>query len=174
MSLFKKHIPQNEEEVYIPQVVTTPAQFVAHDSNEPTQAQLMQQSLDNEASMIECVENAIPTIVNGVRDVTAFVTDCIKMHEQTEQLRLMTNVQLANITAKYEVTKEYMKQSFGERNQSLTRFYNTLDQAITNNDRELIIASMQNISNIVAESPLQDIEKFRELYNDTSKPLLDF
>ena len=67
-----------------------------------------------------------------------------------------------------------MKQSFGERNQSLTRFYNTLDQAIANNDRELIIASMQNISNIVAESPLQDIEKFRELYNDTSKPLLDF
>ena len=30
------------------------------------------------------------------------------------------------------------------------------------------------MSDIVTSSPLQDFEKFAELYNDTSKPLLDF
>ena len=30
------------------------------------------------------------------------------------------------------------------------------------------------ISSIVTKSPLDDFEKFVELYNDTSQPLLDF
>lgn len=38
----------------------------------------------------------------------------------------------------------------------------------------LQIAAMQEISGIVTSSPLEDLEKFAALYNDTSQPLFDF
>ena len=48
------------------------------------------------------------------------------------------------------------------------------DKAVASNDRDLILASLQGISSIVTKSPLDDFEKFVELYNDPSQELLDF
>ena len=52
--------------------------------------------------------------------------------------------------------------------------FRSLDKAVASNDRDLILASLQGISSIVTKSPLDDFEKFVELYNDPSQELLDF
>ena len=52
--------------------------------------------------------------------------------------------------------------------------YDALDVAIESNNREAIILAMKGMSEIVTSSPLSDFEKFVEVYNDTSRPLLDF
>lgn len=177
MSLFNKKKNQGDDNVYIPQIVSATPAMASQSTQDQIALQRMnleQSRLANQARMVECVNNAIPVVINGVRDVAGFVSDCVQMHQRTKQLQMMTNVELANITARYEVVKEYMMNSFGERSKSLNKFYNTLDKALECDDRDLIIASMQSISNVVATSPLQDIEKFKELFNDTSRPLLDF
>lgn len=173
MSLFnKKKKEDDNSDVYIPQVVSEDYYDI-----QPTETQLMQQRLDieqsrlnNQRDAMQCVSGAI----NMVGHVADIVAECKQMHEHSEQLRMMTDVQLANIAAKYENTKEYMNKSFGERNKALGKHYTVLDRAMQTNDRELIIEAMRGISGIVSTSPIQDIEKFRTLYNDTSKPLLDF
>lgn len=63
---------------------------------------------------------------------------------------------------------------FGEREKALDVHYRTLDKAIESNDRELIVAAIQGISTIVTKTPLEDLERLAQLYNDSSAPLLDF
>lgn len=176
MSIFKKKKVVSEyNDVVVPEIV--PSNAVGDSSSSSLMNRRMdieQSRLDNQRSMIDCVNNAIPVVTNGLRDIAGFVSQCYTMHQQSEQMRMMTNVQLANITAKYKVTQDYMEKAFGERGKALDKYYATLDKAIECNDREMIIAAMQSISTVVAQSPLQDIEKFTALFNDTSKPLLDF
>ena len=68
----------------------------------------------------------------------------------------------------------YLEGTFGERDKALVKHYDLLDKAVDSNDRDLILASLQGISSIVTKSPLDDFEKFVELYNDPSQELLDF
>lgn len=49
-----------------------------------------------------------------------------------------------------------------------------MDKAMESGDRELILASLQGISSIVTKSPLDELEKFAELFNNPDVPLLDF
>ena len=43
----------------------------------------------------------------------------------------------------------------------------------SNNENE-VIEAMRAIAGIVTTSPLQDLEKFAQVYEDTSQKLLDF
>ncbi len=176
MSLFKRNKNQVDvcQEVMIPQCV----------DNQPVlsgEAQIANRSLeveqiksDNQRVMVNDVCGTVNNAVNSVRDIVGFVADMKSMHERSEQMRMMTDVQLSNIAAKFETTRMYMEKAFGERGEALDKHYGVLDNAIASGDREMIIAAMQGISNIVATSPLQDIEKFTAMFNDTSQQLLDF
>ena len=135
---------------------------------------LEQSRLDNQRDMIECVSNVAITAGNVVRDIGNFYTQCTEMKERTKQLEMMTNLELAKITARYKATEEFLTETFKERREALHKNYDIIDRAIESNDREMIIVALQNISGIVTSSPLKDLEKFAELYNDTSKQLLDF
>lgn len=85
-----------------------------------------------------------------------------------------TDVELAKIAAKYKSCEAFLNKTFGEREKTLNKLYNALDVAIESNNREAIILAMKGMSEIVTSSPLSDLEKFAEVYNDTSRPLLDF
>ncbi|MGN0069099.1 MAG: hypothetical protein ACI350_05165 [Prevotella sp.] len=49
-----------------------------------------------------------------------------------------------------------------------------MDNAMVSGYREMILAALQGISNIVIKSPLDDLEKFVEIYNNPDHALLDF
>ena len=98
----------------------------------------------------------------------------LQIQRDVEAIHAWSNVELAKIAAKYKSCEDFLNRTFGERETNLDRFYNVLDRAIETNDRTMMIEAMRNMSCIVTSSPLQDLEKFAELYNDTSQPLLDF
>ena len=83
-------------------------------------------------------------------------------------------VEIAKTVAKFKTAQDFMEKTFGERDKALSKHYDLLDDAIKSNDRDMILAALHGISSIVTKSPLDDFEKFVELYNDTSQPLLDF
>ena len=98
----------------------------------------------------------------------------LKVKRDIAAINGWSNVELAKIAAKYKSCELFLNNTFGERRATLNKLYEVLDKAVENNDRESFIAAMKGMSDIVTSSPLEDFEKFAELYNDTSQPLLDF
>lgn len=98
-----------------------------------------------------------------------------RIEQNIAMIEAAKEVELQNIVAKFELCKEMLTQTFGQRQQGLNAHYQMLDKALGTNDREMIIASLKGISSIVASNPLEDFSKFIEAWNDKSKPLeLDF
>ena len=84
-------------------------------------------------------------------------------------------VELRRIAAQYELCREVLQGTFGQRQQGLASHYQILDKALESDDREMIVAALQGISKIVVSNPLESYSKFLEAWNDKSKPLeLDF
>lgn len=116
----------------------------------------------------------VASVAGTVTAIAGCYAVCRQSIERTKQIRMMTDVQMANITAKYKSFELLLNKVFGEREKALDVHYRTLDKAIESNDRELIVAAIQGISSIVTKTPLEDLERLAQLYNDSSAPLLDF
>ena len=108
-------------------------------------------------------------VIHKTLDVTQQVVEVY-----AESQRLNAQVELAKIAAKFQTAQNLIEKAFGERGQALNAHYRVLDDAINSGDRDMIIQAMNQISSIVVSSPLADITKFIEVFEDKSQPLLDF
>ena len=121
----------------------------------------------------------VTNLANTAMSVAGRALDVWQESKRIEQniamIETVKEVELQNIVAKFELCKEMLTQTFGQRQQGLNAHYKMLDKALDSNDREMIIASLKGISSIVASNPLEDFSNFIEAWNDKSKPLeLDF
>lgn len=120
-------------------------------------------------------------LAHGAKNIIEQGLDVYKtslmVQQHIEEIQSSTQVKLANIAAKYNICRGFLEATFAERGGALSQHYNVLDNALKSNDREMVIAALQGISNIVTANPL---EKFTDLLNNwdsysKSKPLeLDF
>lgn len=110
----------------------------------------------------------------GVDHLSQIYQQSVQLKRDVAAINAWTDVELAKIAAKYKSCEAFLNKTFGEREKTLNKLYNALDVAIESNNREAIIGAMKGMSEIVTSSPLSDLEKFAEIYNDTSQPLLDF
>ena len=110
----------------------------------------------------------------GVDHLSQIYQQSMQLKRDVAAINAWTDVELAKIAAKYKSCETFLNKTFGEREKTLNKLYDALDVAIESNNREAIILAMKGMSEIVTSSPLSDFEKFVEVYNDTSKPLLDF
>ena len=86
----------------------------------------------------------------------------------------MTQEKLVRTIAKYKTAEKFITSSFAERNGPLQNYYSVLDDAVRKGDKELIIAAMSNISGIVTTSPLKDLEKLCQSFDESLDNMLDF
>ena len=100
--------------------------------------------------------------------------DCEVMAQKTEQVRMITQERIVNTLAKFKQNQDIIEKVFGERDKALSKYYEVLDKAMASNDRQMLLASMEQISKVVTTSPLVEIERLSQIYDDTSQPLLDF
>jgi hypothetical protein len=135
---------------------------------------------ENEDMMLQKIEQINRLTQSGNEMLSTFERimsvrrDCKMMSEKTEQIRLINQERIIKTLAQFKQNQELIERIFGERDRALSKYYQTLDAALLSNDRELIIASMQEISKVVTTSPLAEIERLSKIYDDTSQPLLDF
>lgn len=117
-------------------------------------------------------------VIHKTLDVTQQVVEVYaesqRLNAQVEVVKTMGQVELAKIAAKFQTAQNLIEKAFGERGQALNAHYRVLDDAINSGDRDMIIQAMNQISSIVVSSPLADITKFIEVFEDKSQPLLDF
>lgn len=95
------------------------------------------------------------------------------VEQNIEAIRGATAVQLANISARFQLQQTALEHIFGQRQQGLNAHFETLNRALNSDDREEILASLRGISSIVTSSPLQDFEKFSEAW-ESNNLVLDF
>ncbi len=118
--------------------------------------------------------NTANNALNFAGKVAEMYAECKRVEAQTEQVKAWSQVEIAKTIAKYKSCQEFMYHTFGERDRALTKHYDLLDKAIANDDKELIIEALRGIGGIVTKSPLEDLEQFAKLYDDTTQTLLDF
>ena len=100
--------------------------------------------------------------------------DCEVMAQKTEQVRMITQERIVYTLAKFKQNQDIIEKVFGERDKALSKYYEVLDKALASNDRQMLLASMEQISKVVTTSPLAEIERLSKIYDDTSQPRLDY
>ena len=122
---------------------------------------------DDEADVLRIAQD----ITNNIATV---YNNSLQVERDVAAVKAWSEVKLAEVAAKYKLCENFLNQTFSERDKALSKHYELLDKALETNNKDAIILAMQGISSIVTSSPLSDLEKFAQLYNDTSMPLLDF
>ena len=132
------------------------------------------QEMNNLAAQTNQITEQLVTITGTVERVANMYTECKRVEAQAEQVKAWSQVEIAKTIAKYKSCQEFMYHTFGERDKALAKHYELLDNAMACGDKDLIIEALRGIGNIVTKSPLEDLEQFAKLFEDTSQPLLDF
>lgn len=108
------------------------------------------------------------------QNVASMYGDIVSMRENTKAIQAMSAAKLAKTVAKFKVTQQAIAETFKERNSVLQQDYKVLDDAIAKGDREMIIAAMSKIGDIVTTSPLSELKELVERFDDPDDSLLDF
>lgn len=122
-------------------------------------------------SLKDCVKNN-PEFVNRATEIW---NENNRLSKQIKILEVQNEAQMIKITEKYKLYRDILTAIFSERQIALAAHYRTLDNALENGDREVIIASLKGISSIVTQNPLESLAEFSKvLDNDNETLLLDF
>ena len=134
----------------------------------------LQEEVDPTNSPQVLNETHVTQALNLMQSAVVLYSQCKMVEEKTEQVRMWSEVKIAETVAKYRSCQEFLNYTFGERDKALSRHYDLLDKAVEDGNKELIVEALHGISGIVTASPLSKFEEFVKLYEDTSQPLLDF
>ena len=95
--------------------------------------------------------------------------------KEISMLKESNEFELEKISKRYELARTALELIFSERTNALSGCYNTLEQALKNNDREIIIETLRSISKIVSANPLESFDLLTKALDDPNKTLmLDF
>ncbi len=134
----------------------------------------LQEEVDPTNSPQVLNETHVTQALNLMQSAVDLYSQCKMVEEKTEQVRMWSEVKIAETVAKYRSCQEFLNYTFGERDKALSKHYDLLDKAVEDGNKELIVEALHGISGIVTASPLSKFEEFVKLYEDTSQPLLDF
>lgn len=134
----------------------------------------LQEEVDPTNSPQVLNETHVTQALNLMQSAVDLYSQCKMVEEKTEQIRMWSEVKIAETVAKYRSCQEFLNYTFGERDKALSKHYDLLDKAVEDGNKELIVEALHGISGIVTASPLSKFEEFVKLYEDTSQPLLDF
>ena len=124
-------------------------------------------------SLVQEVNLAAQQLNEGISMVQN-VAGLYTLQEHTKQVEAMSRVQLAQTVAKYKATELFLTSTFEERGEVLRQHYKVLDHALASGDKELIIRAMSEISGVVTTSPLKDLEKLCENFDESLDELMDW
>ncbi len=154
--------------------VNSPDELITIHSQPPcindSMSSILQDSYSTNLQMAEMT-------VGLVRQAMDVYQTSLQVEQNIAAIRAASDVQLANITNKFEFCKNALEHVFQDRHSALSAHYAVLGDAMQSNDRELIIAALKGISSIVITSPLSDFKEIVSTWDGYSakKPLeLDF
>ena len=115
----------------------------------------------------EILKNAGPIPAEEIPRFFEMLTECRKESEMTKReikkYDSMKEVMIREITGKYSFYEFLFSKIFAERQESLKKDFQIIDEGMKRNDRELISMGVSGLSQLVASSPIADLEKLRKM-----------
>ena len=94
----------------------------------------------------------------------------VTQEEETKQVHIKAykEREIKRVLAKQDVLKYYLKNTFEERRVIIDNLFKNLDRGVKSKDQYLIAQSMGAIVSIVKESPLKNMKKLLDDFDDNS------
>ena len=93
--------------------------------------------------------------------------ECKKESELTkrelQKYESMKDVMIQEITGKYSFYEFLFSKIFDERREAIKKDFEIIDEGMKRNDRTLINTGVSGLSQVVASSPIADLEKLRRM-----------
>jgi len=93
--------------------------------------------------------------------------ECKKEDEMTKRelkkFESMKEVMIQEITGKYSFYEFLFSKIFAERQEMIKKDFQIIDEGMKRNSRDLIDAGISGLSQVVASSPIADLDKLRRM-----------
>ena len=113
------------------------------------------------------LKNAGPIPAEEIPRLFEMLTECNRESEMTKReikkYESMKEVMIQEITGKYNFYEFLFSKIFAEREEAIKKDFQIIDEGMRRNSRELISTGVAGLSQVVASSPITDMEKLRRL-----------
>ena len=117
----------------------------------------------------KALKAAAPIPAEEIPRLFEMLLECKKESEMTKReikkYESMKEVMIQEITGKYSFYEFFFSKIFAEREEAIKKDFEIIDDGMKKNNRELITAGLDGLSQVVASSPFADMEKLRRLLN---------
>ena len=123
------------------------------------------QMQDNNIS--EILKNTTPIPAAEIKRLFEMLVECKKESElsarEMKKYDSMKEVMIREITGKYSFYEFLFSKIFAERQEVIRKDFEIIDRGMKLNNREIIAAGVSGLSQVVASSPVNELEKIRNL-----------
>lgn len=123
---------------------------------------------------VTVMQDKFNTGMTLVENIGGMYRECLQLRENRKIVEAKTKVELAKTVAQYKLAQDCITKIFSERAGALQQDYKVLDDAIARGDRDMILAAMAKIGDIVTTSPLAQLQELCTRFDDPDDSLLDF
>jgi len=115
----------------------------------------------------EILKSNIPIPAVEIPRLFDMLVECRKESEITKReekkIDAMKDVMIREITGKYSFYEFLFSKIFAERQEAIKKDFQIIDEGMKKNNRELINAGISGLSQIIASSPIDDMDKLRKM-----------
>ena len=113
----------------------------------------------------KAIKNAGPIPPEEIPRLFEMLLECKKETEMTKRelkrFESMKEVMIQEITGKYSFYEFLFSKIFAERQEIIKKDFQIIDEGMKRNNRDLINTGISGLSQLVASSPLADLDKLR-------------
>ena len=115
----------------------------------------------------EILKNTAPIPAEEIPRLFEMLQACKKESERTKRqvkkYEAMKEVMIQEITGKYSLYEFLFSRIFAERAEVIKKDFEIIDRGIKQNNRDLIAVGVSGLSQVVASSPVTDMEKLHRM-----------
>jgi hypothetical protein len=108
-----------------------------------------------------------PITADEIPRLFEMLLECQKESELTKReinkYDSIKEVMIQEITGKYTFYEFLFSKIFDERREAIQKDFQIIDEGIKNNNRDLINTGVTSLSQVVASSPIADLDKLRRM-----------
>jgi len=120
---------------------------------------------DKEISKI--LKNSGPIPAGEIPRLFEMLLECQRESElsrrEIKKLDSIKEVMIKEITGKYAFYEFLFSKIFDERKEAIQKDFQIIDEGIKKNNRDLIATGVSGLSQVVASSPIADMDKLRHM-----------
>ena len=118
-------------------------------------------------NITEILKNTTPIPAEEIPRLFEMLVECKKESEMSrremKKYDSMKEVMLREITGKYSFYEFLFSRIFAERQEIIKKDFDVIDQGMKQNNREMVAAGVSGLSQVVASSPVMELEKLRRM-----------